>query len=222
MATFANRITDLIGSEYTTIASNSVDDLFNAAANEMADSLPTDLLLKYSAHQTSVTSDAGMDASEEKKLLLVQREVSNSGTEARKCRAIPFDEFMRVQNVDSIYYATVESPVYAYDPTASNDVKIKIFPTPTAQQAATVFHFNYITGSNTGNSTVSGLPDMAMQAVVLKTCINILQTYISDFCQDEEDQEMLNMLNGQISTLASLYQKELARFMEPDATPRGE
>ena len=50
MATFAQRITELIGSDYTTIASNSVSDLFNAAVNEVADMVPPELLLKYAVN----------------------------------------------------------------------------------------------------------------------------------------------------------------------------
>ena len=60
------------------------------------------------------------------------------------------------------------------------------------------------------------------QAVVLKACTNILQTYVSDFCQDEEDQEMLTMLNGQIQTIQALFQTEMSRYQEADASPRGE
>ena len=47
-ATVANRITDLIGSSYSTIPSNSYKDLINAAFNEIADSIKPELLLKYS------------------------------------------------------------------------------------------------------------------------------------------------------------------------------
>ena len=63
---------------------------------------------------------------------------------------------------------------------------------------------------------------MCLQAVVLKACINILQAYISNFVQDEEDNEMLGMLNAQIQSISALYTLEINRFKEADATPRGE
>ena len=44
-ATVANRITDLIGSKYSTVPSNSYKDLINAAFNEIADSIKPELLL---------------------------------------------------------------------------------------------------------------------------------------------------------------------------------
>ena len=44
--TIANRITDLIGSQYTDAA--YYGDLINAAINEIADMVSEDLLMKYS------------------------------------------------------------------------------------------------------------------------------------------------------------------------------
>jgi len=221
MATFTNRITDLIGSDYTSIASNSVDDLFNSAANEVADMLPSELLLKYVHYKTNITA-AGMDAPEEKKVLLVTREIADAGTEVRECKPVPYHEFLRAQNSASIYFATIESPVYAYDIQTAVDPKIKIFPVPTDDQIGTVWHFNYLTGSNTGNSNIDGLPDSCLQAVVIKACIGILHTFVSDFVQDEEDAEMQGMLMNQIAALQARYQEEMLRFSEPDASPRGE
>tara|TARA_R100000995_G_scaffold83480_1_gene59515 strand:- start:28 stop:696 length:669 start_codon:yes stop_codon:yes gene_type:complete len=222
VATINQRIEELIGTDYNTIPANSLQDLTNAAVNEIADSLPPELLLKYVANSSTVNSSAGMDATEEKKVLLVTREISNSGTEVRECTPVPFYEFLRAQDSTSIYTATVESPVYTYDVTTANDPKLKIFPVPTGDQIVTIWHFNYKTGATGDGSTVSGLPDSVLQAIVLKSCVNILQTYISDFVQDEEDNEMQTMLTAQIQTLTQQYGMEMSRFMEQDATPRGE
>jgi hypothetical protein len=221
MANIGERITDLIGSDYDNIPSLSYQDLINTAINEIADMLPNELLLKYVHYKTNITSD-GMDATEEKKVLLVTREISNSGLEVRECTAVPYNEFLRAQNTDSIYLATVESPVYTYDIYTATDPRLKIFPVPNDNQIGTVWHFNYVTGDNTGSSDINGLPDSCLQAVVLKACINILQAYISDFVQDEEDTELQQMLTAQIGSLAQMYQQEMSRFVEQDATPRGE
>lgn len=222
MATFTQRITDLIGSEYTDIASLSIDDLFNAATNEVADMLPTELLLKYCATKTDIDSGTGMDATEERKVLLVVREINDSDVDYVECKPIPYSDVTRAKDSDSLYFATAESPVYTYDGITANDIKLKVFPVPTAAQLAIVWSYLYATGSNTGNSAISGLPDMCLQAVVLKACINILQAYISNFVQDEEDNEMLGMLNAQIQSISALYTLEINRFKEADATPRGE
>ena len=53
-------------------------------------------------------------------------------------------------------------------------------------------------------------------------CINILNAYISDFVQDEEDTELQQMLTAQMQLLQTNFANEMKRFMEQDATPRGE
>ena len=52
--------------------------------------------------------------------------------------------------------------------------------------------------------------------------MNILQAYISDFVQDEEDTDLQQMLTVQVGGLGQMFQQEMARFIEPGATPRGE
>jgi hypothetical protein len=223
MATIKQRIEDLIGSDYAVIPVNSRNDLFNAAVNEVSDTLPSELLLKYVAGRSTVNSSAGLDATEEKKILLVTREISDTGTEVRECTPVPFFEFLRAQDATSMYTATVESPVYAYDISTANDPKLKIFPVPTPNQVATIWHFSYIEGtSGWDNADIAGLPNSCLQAIVLKACINLLQAYISDFVQDEEDVEMQGMLTAQIEQLNKAYVSEMGRFIEQDATPRGE
>jgi len=66
------------------------------------------------------------------------------------------------------------------------------------------------------------MPNEVEQAIVLKTCINILQTYISDFVQDEEDMEMQNMLNNQMKQLENQYQTEIVRYSREGKKPKGE
>ena len=47
-ATLAERITDLIGSEYATVPSLSYKDLINSAYNEVVDLIYPEILIKYS------------------------------------------------------------------------------------------------------------------------------------------------------------------------------
>ena len=53
--TLGQRITDLIGSDYSTEAAYA-GDLINSAINEIADMLPEDLLFKYSNYCKSLSS----------------------------------------------------------------------------------------------------------------------------------------------------------------------
>ena len=77
-ATISDRITDIIGSDYSTVPNLSYKDLINSAFNEVADMVSEDLLLKYSATPTSVTSSSGVSI-EGKKVLKVTRVDANSG-----------------------------------------------------------------------------------------------------------------------------------------------
>tara|TARA_R110002012_G_scaffold179021_2_gene344463 strand:- start:31372 stop:32043 length:672 start_codon:yes stop_codon:yes gene_type:complete len=223
MATLGQRITDLIGSDYEVIPSVTYNDLIRAAVNETVDNLPNDLLLKYCYYKTNITA-AGLDSVEEKKVLMVAREIDDSTLEIRECIAVPYNEFLKVQDTNSLYCATIESPVYTYDVSTANDPKLKIFPVPTDAQLGYVWHFNYIgTGNDTAaESSIGGLPDICLQAIVYRACVNILQSYISDFVQDEEDSEMLAMLSTQMQSLQGAYTLEMQRFTETDKQPRGE
>jgi len=133
MATFAARITDLIGSDYTSIASNSSTDLFNAAASEVADILPTELLLKYAVDPINLNnSTPAWTSVEGKKVLLVTRLDSSGGTN-RECRALSIQDFEKAKESDSIYLATVHTPVYAYT-TDGGSTSLEIFPVPTLEK----------------------------------------------------------------------------------------
>ena len=218
---FSNRITDLIGSEYSTIASNSYVDLFNAAISEIADMAPSELLLKYAVGPILLDHNTPTWTSVEgKKVLLVTREEGDGGP-YRECKVTSLQDFERVKDTNSIYLATAHSPVYAYL-TAGGDTALNIFPTPTATEGAKIYYFAYPTTDNTGATSLTGFPNELEQAVILRACISIVQTYISDFVQDEEDNEMLSMLSTQIQSLSALYTVEINRFKEADATPRGE
>lgn len=224
---FTNRIAELIGSEYSTIAANSYVDLFNAAVAEIADMVPSQLLMKYAVDPIDLTNspaswahDGTAGGPEGKKVLHVTR-IETSGGVARECTIRTLMDFQKCQESTSIYKATEYSPVYAFT-TDGGNTSLTIFPTPDASETAKVYYFAYPTTDVTGATSIAGFPNELEQAVVLKASINILQTYISDFVQDEEDSEMIAMLQGQLSSLEKVYTTEMSRYMEQDATPMGE
>ena len=222
MATFAQRITDLIGSDYTTIVTNTVPELFNAAVNEIADMLPSQLLLKYAVNPIDLDeSTPTWTAVEGKKVLLVTRLDDSSPRLGKECKPVSIQDFERAKDSTSIYYATKHTPVYTYA-TDAGTTALTILPEPVVDEDVKVYYFAYSSGDITGNSSIGGLPSEIFQAVVLKACINILQTFISDTVQDEEDQELQQMLTAQLQLLTQQYGGEMSRFVEQDATPRGE
>jgi hypothetical protein len=193
MATFTNRLNELIGDDYTSIAANSQYDFFNAAIAEVADMLPTELLLKYAVGPILLDDGTPTWANVEgDKVLLVTREEGDGGPH-----------------------------VYAFT-TTGGTTSLVLYPIPTATEGAKVYYFNYPTLSDLAVSTITGFPTQVLSALCYKAAANLLSTYISDFVQDEEDSEMLTLLSNQLQVLMSQFQAEMARFTEPDATPKGE
>ena len=219
--TFANRVEEIIGSDYTTIAANSYIDLFNAAIAEVADMLPAELLLKYAVGPILLDNNTPTWANVEgDKVLLATREEGDGGP-YRECTQVSIQDFERAKDANSIYLATAHSPVYCLT-TTGGTTSLTLYPTPTSTEFAKIYYFAYPSTDNTGATSLTGLPNEVEQAVVLKACVNILQTYISDFVQDEEDNEMLTMLQTQVQTLGALFQVEIGRYTEQDKQPRGE
>ena len=220
-ATFAQRIEELIGSDYTTIAANSYVDLFNAAIAEVADMLPTELLLKYAIGPILLDGNTPTWANVEgDKVLLATREEGDGGPH-RECTQVSIQDFERTKDINSIYLATAHSPVFAFTTTGGN-TSLTLYPAPTSTEGAKIYYFHYPSTDNTGATSLTGFPNEVEQAVVLKACINILQTYVSDFVQDDEDQELQTMITTQMQALNNMYTSEMSRYMEQDATPRGE
>ena len=107
--TIAQRITDLIGSQYSTDAAYA-GDLINAAINEVADMVSEDLLLKYSPTPTNVTSASGVSI-EGKKILKVIRVDADSNGIDRECLPLSAAEYSSASDSTRIHYATAYSPI---------------------------------------------------------------------------------------------------------------
>ena len=176
LVTFANRITDLISSDYTDF--NSEADLFNAAVAEVVDSMPGELLLKYAVNPIDLNNSTPTWTSvEENKVLLVTR-LDASGGFNRECLPVSIQDFEKAKDANSIYLATKHSPVYAYL-TDAGTTALNIYPTPTSTETVKVYYFAYPSTDIIGDLYIVGLPDECYQAIVLKACLNILDAFVS-------------------------------------------
>ena len=225
-ATVANRITDLIGSTYSTIPSNSYKDLINAAFNEIADNMKTELLLKYSKTPGRLEGETEWLV-EDRKILKVTRVDAYSNGVERDCKYLDVIEYSRAKDSSSLYYATAHSPVYTFNDKNDGAATLTIFPTCNdGGQEGRIWYFTYalattdLTGITTESLNTSHyMPSDCMNALVYKSCYNILTAYLSDQIQDEEDSELVNMVSAQIQTFDKLYREEMTRFM--DGQPEG-
>lgn len=228
-ATIADRITDLIGSEYATIPSLSYKDLINAAFNEVADLISEDLLLKYSTNPGRL-EEASEWLVEDRKILKVTRVDANSGGVERECEYLDKAAFAAAQDSGSVYYATAFSPVYHIDSKNTGAATLKIFPVCNADgQEGRIWYFSYATNltdlTAINAATLNGtheLPSNCIHAIVLKSCANILQSYINHQVQEEEDSEMLAMVVQQLQGLETSFQNEIKRFMDESGRPGSE
>jgi len=228
-ATVANRITDLIGSSYSTIPSNSYKDLINAAFNEIADSIKPELLLKYS--RTPGRLEGATEwLVEDRKILKVTRVDANSNGVERECKLLDVIEFSKAKDSNSINYATVYSPVYTFDDKNDGAASLSIFPTcNNGGQEGRIWYFAYalattdLTAVTTATLNSSYyMPSEIMNALVYKSCSNILTAYLSEQIQDEEDSEIVALLNTQMQNFDKLYQQEMVRFMPKESSGSGE
>ena len=224
--TIANRITDLIGSQYTDAA--YYGDLINAAINEIADMVSEDLLMKYSKTPGILESNSEWLV-EDRKILKVTRVDSDSSGIERECLPVDRDVFSRASDSNSIYKATVYSPIYHLDSANDGAATLKILPEPTTPQKGRIWYFSYIADS-ADTSGVTGatlnssyyLPSNLIHAIALKSSVNILSAYISNQVQDEEDSELLGMVNAQKQSLEGQFQSGIQRFMDESGKPGSE
>ena len=214
--TIGERVTDLIG-DYVPLATNE-EDLMNAAFNEVADMLPDELLIKYSRTPGVLTSASEWLVEDRKVLKVTRIDADTNGVE-RECKFLPRAEFASAKDSNSMHYATALSPVYEFDTLNAGAASLNIFPAPTTPQKGYIWYFSYATNSTNLTdidsaelNTVYYMPPGIIHAIVLKSCINLLQTYISNFVQDDEDLEMQQMVVAQLGGLTKDFQTEMQRF----------
>ena len=231
-ATIAERITDLIGSEYATIPSLSYKDLIHAAFNEVADMMSIDELLKYSRTPGTLTQ-ASEWLVEDRKILRVTRVDADSSGIERAASYVDWHEFQRAQDTGSIYQATAYSPVYSFDSKNAGAASLMIFPVCNNDgQVVKILYFAYAGDSGgvvdvslktyTTLNTECYMPSTSIHAIVLKSCINILQAYLSEQIQDEEDVELMQMIQNQIQSLEKSFLQEMQRFLKKGSDVKGE
>tara|TARA_R100000152_G_C6781975_1_gene217835 strand:+ start:2838 stop:3524 length:687 start_codon:yes stop_codon:yes gene_type:complete len=220
--TITQRITDLIGAQHTTDALYS-GDLINAAINEIADMLPIDLLMKYSRTPGVLESNSEWLV-EGRKILKVTRIDADSNGIERECKEVDRAGFAVAGDSNSIYNATVYSPIYHHDTANAGAATLKILPAPTVPQKGKIWYFSYVAdGTDTIGMTATTLnstyflPSELIHAVTLKSCVNILKAYIGNQVQDEEDSELMQMIQAQTQLLEKDYLTEMQRFTGQEA-----
>ena len=155
------------------------------------------------------------DASDYK---IIQVTSTDANVIKRICKEVPIEYMRRGEDTSSIYYnaGNYKNPIYSFDPIG--DIIIK--PEPTSFE---IFYYTYITDAivdtiditTTKTYDVFGFPHQAVFLAILRACSNLLQAKVSQAVQEEEDNELLALLNGQIATVDKLGQEESQRLGLP-------
>ena len=204
MGLMLNRVNDLIG-EVTSF--DAEDNSYRAAIYEVTDSLKPELLMKYSPAPAILDSTTvEWDSPSDSKILDVIRKDSNGI--GRVAMSVPLSMYESVNDDTSIYSSTAFSPVYTIE-----ILSLKVSPLPTDTEVCNIYYYDYnTTAVLETDQSILNFPESATQAVVLKTAINILANKMSDSIQDEEDNEISIMIQGQIGQLYELFKAEISRL----------
>jgi hypothetical protein len=225
-ATFAQRIQDLVGFDYSSNSINTENEAIHTAYAEVVDALPDTLLIKYARMDSNTLNDSSPDATFDtkgKKVLRVIRKEASGGA-YRQCEYLDAPDFNEISaDTNSIYYRSNFSPIWTADPDGTQTY-LKVRPTPTNDETVTIYYLTYLTANDDidGADSATSIPNEVEHAVAIKASLYILQTMISDVIQDDEDDEMLNMLNVQSQSLQQMYQVEMARLTGERGEQQGE
>lgn len=181
------------GENFTTLANQWLTD----AAKEVFNLLPFKLKEKCLTDTILTNSPTNMDLDGVGQIISVRRKNSDSGYFI-ECRKLEQGQIGLVTDPSSLYYASVNDPVY-YISSQSDVTSLYVIPTPTANQTAIVAHMGFPTVDH-AHSSIDNFPDEAEYLVVLRAAITATQ-YKLNF---EEDVELYAPI---LSTLKAQYQE---------------
>ena len=157
---------------------------------------------KESAEQTS----NGLDL-RGAKILSVLRE-NGTNNDWQNCRFIPPNLVGRVQDVDSLHYASKFNPAY----TILDNSKIYVYPEPGINQDAfKVLYVNNVP-KNSGDTNITfdsdGInyfPSELEHLVVVYASIKAIEAKIASYAVDEEDAELVQAYQSNLQSLRAQY-----------------
>jgi len=197
MATFKEKMQQLVGTIPSTVADNDLTDFLTATAGEVLQVIPDSIAIRYTSDNEQ-SDDSGFNASNHRVLGVIR-----DGFEAQEV-----SEGMRgqVRDSDSIHYRSERTPVYYF----SNST-ITILPAPSSSEKAQVKTIAYPTVAH-GDSSITGFPDTTEYAVVLGACVKYLHDVLNTALNENEDVEMAQGIKIQSDSIQQLYRTELERI----------
>ena len=211
MATFQVRIEDIIGATASLGSDNAaaneqaIQDALQDTANDIINKVRGNMLIQYSTKSSNVTSNPIASNLEGSRIIMVERLGEKSLYHS--CIFIDASFGGKIQNPDSIYYATLESPSWTW-----NDNDMYVYPAPTASYPSRYYLMETPVIEH-GDSAVTKFPNELEDALVLGASAKLKQRQIT-FYNEDEDSEIVALHRAQWAELEQKYQDALAPFME--------
>ena len=209
-----DKIKDIVGENMFTDCPAS-NEFINGAIAEVCDKAPVDLLIKYhnGAAVELNNSPKTLDVAGNRVLAVLREDSANVLRDAMEVNEVDFRT--KYDNSGSSFKATDLTPVWSTIKGVLN-----VYPEPDATDSAFVYRFTYPSTdwANSSSVAIPGVPAELEQAILFRAAISIIQSYVSNAVQDDEDSEMQTMLNGQLQSLNASYQLEMDKFLKGEAS----
>tara|TARA_R110002020_G_scaffold93264_3_gene225050 strand:- start:32 stop:727 length:696 start_codon:yes stop_codon:yes gene_type:complete len=220
MATIAQKIADLTGSDMSATLVSSYEATIRNAFNFVIDIIPSTSELWHHTNTLvigPITTDFYTVSN--RRILSVKRRDSSNG-QFYSCRELSLKEGLKIDDVNSIFYSIKgnRNPVFYM----SENGKLIIRPTVNNTAYGEAYYASYITTTDIStqttmseNSATQSIPETVIDLGCLRASILLLQARISNAVQDDEDTELLQLVQGQIASLNALFQEEAQRLNIP-------
>lgn len=197
MATFKQKIEQLVGTIQSTTSDTDLNDFLTATAGEVLQAIPDKIAIRYTTDNEQSNAN-GFDTSNYRVI-----GVMRDGYEAQE---VSIGQKAAITDTNSIHYRSARTPVYYFD-----NEKIYIQPDPSGSEKAQIKAIAYPTVAH-GDSSVTGFIDTAEYAVVLGSCVKYLHDVLNTALNTNEDVEMAQSIKMQIDSLNALYVSEIERI----------
>ena len=169
-----------------------------------AGALSPDLLYRFS-HTSTLSASSGFEIGSGR-VLYVERDAIDSGTDLHEAKLIPLNQKNQAADTASIYFAPTTAPVYYVD-----NNKVYVLPAPTSDQPASIVVVDYGTVNNSAE-TISNFPVEFYKHVVLWASMNVLHAKLIKLTETT-----LASLETEITTEATSALTRARKLMEDDA-----
>ena len=216
MATFQAQVEGLTGlsigtSPTTSELSQFLKDGVLDVTNRVLAIRPQDID-NFQRESATIDSNGGLDLGGAK-VVSVIREANVDGSSDtavawKPCKKISPALQSEVQDVNSLSYASIYSPVYTID----DNNKINVYPVASSNNGYKVYYVNNVPTDETNevaltylHSDIKYFPNDKVYLVVIYAAMKSLEAKLSDFSVNEEDVELVQSLTPMLQSLQNDY-----------------